>query len=203
MSNFYIPEEEYIEMLEDDWEKVKIPQHLSLSNEHFTPLYIVDSVKKVFGGEIDTDPATTEEVNLLRVNAKTFYTKETDGLAKENKWHGNVFLNPPGGKIKNRSSQYEWFKVAHAKYLSKEIDSFIFIGFNIEILRLAKSHLDYATICMLGDRVAYDKYDNVEGCFIPSSSPSHASVIIYMGKNHKGFKEHFQHMGKVWRLDKI
>jgi hypothetical protein len=202
MNSFQIPEEEYVDMTEYELEKVKIPQHLSLSNEHFTPLYIVGAARKVFGGEIDTDPATTEDVNLLRVNAKTFYTEETNGLAKENKWHGNVFLNPPGGKEKNKSRQLIWFKEAHERYMSQEIDSLIFIGFNIEILRLAAYYLDYSTICMPSYRIAYDKYDYVEDDFVESKSPPHATAIIYFGKNQKAFRYHFAGMGKVWRLEK-
>jgi hypothetical protein len=111
-------------------------QHLSLSNEHYTPLDIVNRVKAVFDGVIDTDPATSEQVNNLRVKAKKIYTIENDGLDPQNKWRGNVFLNPPGGKTNNKSNAAIWLNAAYWKYYDKEINSLIFVGFNIEIIRI-------------------------------------------------------------------
>lgn len=177
----------------------KIPQHLSLSKEHYTPISIVNRAREVFNGDIDTDPATNAMVNALRVNARVFYTEETNGL--NNKWEGNTFLNPPGGKNKNKSSQFEWFFAAKKKYMEREIDSLIYIGFNLEILRLASEYLDDTIICLPKYRIAYDKYDHSNDSFVKSKSPPHATVIIYLGEKGKVFAEQFNTLGKVWKLD--
>lgn len=46
-------------------------------------------------GSIDLDPATTEAANA-DIKAAAFFTAETNGF--DQRWTGNVFLNPPGGK---------------------------------------------------------------------------------------------------------
>lgn len=72
------------------------PRHLSTTNEHFTPVHIVEATRETFGGAIDLDPATTVLANEHRIHAEFIYTQEDDGYRKE--WHGRVLLNPPGGK---------------------------------------------------------------------------------------------------------
>ena len=176
-----------------------IPQHLSLSKEHYTPINIVNRAREVFNGEIDTDPATNAIVNALRVNARVFYTEETNGLI--NRWEGNVFLNPPGGKNKNKSSQFEWFFSAKKRYMEKEINSLIYIGFNLEILRLASEYLDDTIICLPKHRIAYDRYDDNNDSFVKSTSPPHATVIIYLGDKGEVFAQQFNTLGKIWKLE--
>jgi len=90
--------------------------------EWYTPLDIIEAVKKVFGGEIDLDPATSLEANA-RIGARQAYLepgclevpieltannpavrfyrqyREQDGLSKE--WEGRVWLNPPFGQAES------------------------------------------------------------------------------------------------------
>src|SRR2546430_17584816 len=65
------------------------------SNEWYTPSKYIETAREVLGS-IDLDPASCELANRT-VKADKYYTKEDDGLSKE--WHGNVWLNPPYGKI--------------------------------------------------------------------------------------------------------
>ena len=60
--------------------------HLFLTVEH------VRLIKIVFGGGIDTDVSSCQEANAKYVKARTFYTKEQDGLKQD--WLGRVLLNP-------------------------------------------------------------------------------------------------------------
>lgn len=87
--------------------------------EWYTPMNIIEAAKELFGGEIDLDPATSNEANL-RIMARRGYMepgytevpidpihdniweprfyreyRELDGITKD--WEGNVWLNPPFG----------------------------------------------------------------------------------------------------------
>ena len=58
-----------------------------------TPPRIVGAVRKVFGGEIDLDPASNDRAQRV-VNARKYYTVADDGLART--WKSNaMFCNPP------------------------------------------------------------------------------------------------------------
>lgn len=173
-----------------------IPQHLSLTNEHYTPLSIIDKVKLVFDGVIDTDPATCQKVNLERVQAKQYF--DADGLNKE--WSGNLFLNPPGGKINNKSSQSIWFTAAVNKYKKGEIDSVIFLAFNMEILRIASDLLTNQWVCIPHKRIAYDIYHADSQKYCPQKSPPHTSILIYLGQHPERFRTVFADMGTIWHL---
>lgn len=72
------------------------PQHLSETNEHQSPPWIVEGARETLRG-IDLDPATTSAANELSVKAKRIYTINDDGLSKF--WMGRIFLNPPGGLL--------------------------------------------------------------------------------------------------------
>ena len=61
--------------------------------EWYTPEFILDLVRKTFGGAIELDPASCDAAQEV-VGAKRYYTVEDDGLAQD--WSArNVFLNPP------------------------------------------------------------------------------------------------------------
>jgi len=70
-------------------------RHSSENSEFMTPQWLTDWSHHVMGG-IDLDPASSEAANRT-VRAKRIFTKADNGLFQE--WHGNVFLNPPGGYV--------------------------------------------------------------------------------------------------------
>src|SRR6266700_2089374 len=76
----------------------------SNSTEWYTPRKYVDAAREVMGS-IDCDPASNDLANEI-VQAKTYYTKETDGYNK--RWHGNVWLNPPYGFDGKQPNQSRW-----------------------------------------------------------------------------------------------
>src|SRR6266481_746008 len=69
------------------------------SNEWYTPSRYIEAARQVMGG-IDLDPASCEVANEI-VRATHYYTAKENGL--EQRWYGNIWLNPPYGKINNKS----------------------------------------------------------------------------------------------------
>jgi phage N-6-adenine-methyltransferase len=65
--------------------------HNSGNYEWYTPSEYIEAAREVMGS-IDIDPASTGYANK-NVEAKTFYTEETNGLIRE--WRGNIWMNPP------------------------------------------------------------------------------------------------------------
>jgi ParB family chromosome partitioning protein len=59
--------------------------------EWYTPPVFIESARVVLG-TIDTDPASSE-IAQRTVKAETFYTVDDNGL--DQKWLGNVWMNPP------------------------------------------------------------------------------------------------------------
>ena len=150
-------------------------QHSSRTDMWFTPLEIILMVHEVLG-TVDFDPASCIEANA-RIQAKRFLCEEEDGLSKS--WGpGSVFLNPPGGKRKNKSiSALFWRKLMeHAE--SPIFAHGIFMGFSVEQLAVTqkyhkRSMLDFP-ICIPSDRIAfYSPYGE-------KNAPSHSNVIVYI-----------------------
>ncbi len=174
--------------------------HSSKSNEHYTPANIVEAARKVLGG-IDLDPASCELANEV-VQAEVWYGPGSefgeDGLAEPGA--GRVFLNPPGGRVPDQykglgtlSSAALWWAVWSSMWQEGEIDSMIFIGFNIEILRSAQAldvpqPIDFP-FCVPKNRIAFDTplhTDQGEPFKrVPSNSPTHANVIVYLPPKSK------------------
>lgn len=86
------PTFEYEEPAEEFYQPTK-PHvtHNSGNNEWGTPAIYIEAARRVLG-EIDLDPASND-VAQETVQAATYYTVDTDGLAQE--WRGRVWMNPP------------------------------------------------------------------------------------------------------------
>ena len=62
------------------------------NDEWWTPEPIIAAARHALGGQIDLDPASTDQANKT-VRAARFFTREQDGLSMP--WSGRVWLNPP------------------------------------------------------------------------------------------------------------
>lgn len=148
-------------------------------------------------GSIDLDPASEEEANK-RVKAVKFYTEEDNGL--EQKWSGNVWLNPPGGKTKNRSNTVLFWQKLIASVESGDVNHAMFMAFSIEALqstqKLGKRSIGEFMFCVPSKRI---KFDTPEG--LPDKhSPSHSNMLVYVPgivDRSKIFIEQFESLGVI------
>lgn len=169
-----------------------IPQHLSLTQEHYTPEHVVEAARRTLGA-IDLDPASCGAANA-RVKATRWFGVNDDGLAQC--WEGRVFLNPPGGRTPVKwKKRYEtgsnatawWRKLWEERHW---VTSFVFVGFTLEILRTSQSS-DWPSamtypFCVPRERLCFGGDD-----------PTHANVIIYGGPDFEAFKREFSPIGEV------
>lgn len=179
-----------------------IPQHLSLTNEHYTPGHVVEAARRVLGA-FDLDPASCEVANQ-RVQAARFIGQPDDGL--EHQWAGRVFLNPPGGRIPKhwkvrygtQSNATAWWRKLTEEYQAGRVTAAIFVGFTLELLRSAQTgkpvwspsmpwlHPFDFSICVPSERLCFG-----------GDQPTHANVIVYLGSNADKFREEFSEIGRV------
>jgi hypothetical protein len=150
-------------------------QHSSATVEHYTPADYIQAARHVMGG-IDLDPATTVAVNDVVVQADTFFTKEDDGLKQD--WFGRVWLNPPGGKIGNKSQAVVWWEKLIEEYHAGRVQQAMFLGFSIEILATSQGCERWVgefPFCIPKSRIKFlDTY------FKPQNSPAHANIVVFL-----------------------
>lgn len=175
-------------------------RHSCDSPEWYTPSPFVEAAREVMGG-IDLDPASHEEANRT-VKASKFYTAEDDGLKQE--WRGRVFLNPPGGLVKEF-----WLKLID----STAVEQAIWIGYSLEQLQTLQqtgrqgmvSPL-YFPMCVTAKRIAFVENEAKRAVRVEKltqagkkpnakSSPSHSNYIIYIGPRVNVFRDIFSQFG--------
>jgi len=155
-----------------------------------TPLDIIERARKLLDDQIHLDPASSAEFNQL-VKALLYYTEHDDGLIQP--WAGNVFLNPPGGSVK------EFWDRLIQHIISGQVDKAIWVGFSVEQLCIfadLEFHPFDFSCCVLRKRLSFNNENLVSG-----GAPSHGNYIVGLGVDHTQFKELFQSLGKVTRGD--
>lgn len=137
-------------------------------------------------GSIDLDPCSSAYFNET-VKATQYYSLDDrgeDGLQLP--WHGKVFVNPPGGLVK------EFWKKAINERPSPEI---FWVGFSLEqlsyLLDEPYSPMDFA-FCLLRKRIRFTRHDGYSG------SPSHSNYVAVINlQSRERFSEEFGPLGRV------
>lgn len=140
-------------------------KHSKETNEQYTPIRVIEMARTVMGS-IDTDPATSELANT-RVQAPYIFTREDGEETFIQHWHGNVFLNPPGGRDLvltgtglNSNPAIFWAKLMHAWHKEKTVRAAIVVGFTIEVLQSSQGVEEYPMLrfpfCIPARRLAFD-----------------------------------------------
>lgn len=189
----------------------KKAQHSQAEPDYGTPGYFADSARVVFGGAIDLDPASSPLFNEI-VQARKIYTRQDDGLLFE--WLGNLLVNPPG-EDSGRAVKLFWEKLV-SEYVSGNVKSALWIGFNIEQLQqLQRTRVDanpfHFPTCIPYRRIPFNKslkdhqvslFDENRRELVPSSRPAHANFITFLPDLRKPyhveiFRKEFSQYGAI------
>lgn len=171
-------------------------QHSSRTDQWFTPPHVISMVRRVLG-DIDLDPASCVEANSI-VGARRIITKQEDGLTTP--WlcaNQSIYLNPPGGKLNNKSVvRLFWER------LQSHRDSFnhaVFMAFSAEALQTTQGRpfaaMTRFPLCIPAKRIRF-----VAANGVPGLAPSHSNAIVYVpGRiNHtEAFVSTFRSLGDI------
>ncbi len=165
------------------------PKHSSKSQDWYSPTSIIEASRSVMGS-IDLDPASSYVANGI-VGATHYYTKEDNGLVMP--WYGNIYLNPPGGKLDGKSlPKLFWQKLMY----SPKVTQAIFLAFSIELLQTSQlSDVPPATdfiICIPKRRLAF-----IDATGKPVKGNTHASAIIGYNVDYSLFTKTFRPVGSI------
>jgi len=155
-----------------------------------TPEAIITAARTVLG-RIDLDPASNADAQE-RIRAGRFYDAQEDGLKATWDFAATVFLNPPGGSVRNFWRKLLLWKAGDSTRRA------IWIGYSLEQLQTLQTDgagpvAMAAAICYPNRRIAFLDEDGR-----PRVSPTHANYIAYLGASGAGrFASTFEVFGEV------
>lgn len=158
----------------------------SNTNEWYTPEQYIEAARLVMGS-IDIDPASNPIANEV-VKADTYYTIDTNGLDKD--WTGNVWLNPPYGRIDGDSNQDIWSTRLIEQYEAGITKQAVLLVNAVTDRKWFQPLWNY-TICFTDHRIRFYTPDKQPG------QPTHGNVLVYFGDNVQDFVNHFSQFGVV------
>jgi phage N-6-adenine-methyltransferase len=154
------------------------------NDEFRTPADVVARVRAVLG-EIDVDPASTEQANAT-VKAAKYYTKEDSGLTKP--WHGHVFMNPPY----SRPGIDEFVAKLIAERNEGHItDAIVLVGNNTDTAWFHDLMVAADAACFTRGRLPFLRPDGAIG------GGAQGSCLFYFGKRVGVFAHEFSAIGTV------
>jgi len=156
--------------------------HNSGENEWYTPEEFIKSARVVLGN-IDLDPASSEEANKV-VGADIFFTLENSGLTK--RWFDKVWMNPPYS-----SDLIGLFTEKFAQHFNnKDIsEGIVLVNNATETVWFQVMTKVASSLCFPKTRIKYWS-PNKE-----SSTPLQGQAFLYFGFNSVDFKSEFKQYG--------
>lgn len=166
----------------------------NVSDNFYTPSWLVDEIVSFFDGTIDLDPCADPQ---KRIPASSHYTFDQDGLGQT--WYGNIFCNPPYSKG-SFTSIIKWVAKAMATAA---------LG-NGSVLLLLPVNLDTSWGQLLLEAAASKNTDNRRceivffagrlrfldsNYLLPKSSGRFASMLVYLGHTRTTFRTQFGKYG--------
>lgn len=154
------------------------------NNEWYTPAEYIEAARFAMGS-IDLDPASSEIANKV-VKSSVFYTAESSGL--EQKWTGNVWLNPPyasdliGKFIDKLIAERQNFRQA-----------IVLVNNATETEWFNRLISVASAVCFPKSRVKFYMPDGKTG------APLQGQAVVYIGENGQAFLKAFRDFG--WEAD--
>lgn len=153
------------------------------SVEWYTPPEFVDMARQVLG-KIDLDPASNPTAQKW-IKAKTYYTKDNDGLAQQ--WRGCVWCNPPYG---------QWTK----KFLSKGLEEYQSGNLEQAIFLVNRTGAawyqdlieNFDAVCQVRKRISFYTPEGK-----PEGSPRYYNDFLYLGSKSDLFIKVFAEIGRA------
>jgi len=144
-------------------------------------------------GPIDFDPASDSFGNI-NVGANQFYSENS----LEKPWlDGTIYLNPPGGKVGNKSQTSLFWQKLMAHRVNPRFNHAIFMAFSIEALQNTQGKgcqsIGEFPICIPAKRIQFEGHSG-------KNSPSHSNAIAYIPGHidrTPDFKDVFSQLGVV------
>ena len=154
------------------------------SNEHYTPVRIIDAARDVMGG-IDLDPASCETAQV-RIQAATWYGAKDDGLSQI--WGGRIWLNPP---YSNRDLD-DWVGKLVRHVEAGDVPEACLLLHASTDTRYGQTALSHsAAVCFHAGRIRF------EGPSAGKGGAQIGQMICYYGANEDRFAEVFGELGAV------
>lgn len=172
---------EYIDVHSEPKPKPHVSYN-SGNNEWYTPAEYIEAARNAMG-TIDLDPASSDIAQEV-VNAKTYYTIETNGLDKP--WRGNIWLNPPYSS--DSIVQFIDKLVEERPYYQQAI---VLVNNATETEWFNKLISIASAVCFLKSRVKFYMPDGKTG------APLQGQAMVYIGNRPTRFSDSCANLG--WR----
>ena len=163
-----------------------------MSNEWYTPSKYIEAARAVMGS-IDLDPASCAIANET-VKAMQYYTQKQDGLLQP--FYGNVWCNPPYGKVNNKSTIGLWVKKLIREYKAGNVRQAVLLTTCDSDNQWFQPFWDYV-ICFTNHNVHFFKPINGMIRKDSRSTQMFGTVFVYLGPNEAAFIEHFSPFGRI------
>lgn len=156
----------------------------SKTNEWYTPIRYIVPVREVLYGRIELDPASCAEANKI-IRAERYYTITDDGLTQP--WTStNLFLNPPYGRVGNKSRAGIWAQRLINEYKAGNVEQAILLVNACTSEEWFQPLYEYP-ICFSNHRISFCGQKGTE------NSPSKGNAFVYFGRNIERFTRVFTH----------
>jgi hypothetical protein len=175
------------------WSLAEMGQAANFSSESiewFTPARYIEGTREVFG-EIDLDPASSAQANVV-VRAAKFFSKKDDGLARD--WFGHVFVNPPYGTTADGGSLAAAFcNKAIEQFTAGNIEACIILVNSLHSQSWQAPLFEYP-FCLVDHRIQFVSADGEE-----NKNPTFQNMFVYLGRDVDKFADVFSRFGYVVR----
>lgn len=135
------------------------------------------------------DPASHAMANK-EVQAVQFYTVATNGLA--NRWHGNVWLNPPFSQWK------QWVPKIISEWENGDVTAMCILcaSRTLTAQYFSVIHETCSAMCVMRGRIHF--WGGYAG-----DSPDDGHVVFYFGRDVAAFEREFTTLGTVYKRESV